>query len=152
MSLEQARTQLAQPIPDLPNIVMRECGGRSKRISLIRVYVKGPEVLLAYTHGLWMSVGGKRLGLYFLERRVRDGSVRGHPAQITARGRKRKVFFCGDGFSCGEKVVNEVEGTGAAFYPNGAELHWVENDLDIHLQGPYKDSVLIELAEGLRFG
>lgn len=154
-TLAEARRRFRFPIPELPAISLPDaCGREVSRVSLVSVTGTKNAVVLGYTHGLWISVGtepgGRLLGDWGTPRRKIDGMVRGHPAEITLRGWKRRYFFCSSGYDCDDFLRDSVRP--GDWYPLGAELAWTERGANIHLQGPFPESEMVYLAGRLRFG
>ena len=156
LTTDQARRQSSLAIATLPNVMFEEpCRSNLSPITLLEVTANENQVLLSYSHAVWLRLtrpsprpsGG--LGLYAMPRKIEVGKVRGRRAEITAHGWKRSYFFCGSGFDCSAILYDSVNAQ--RWHPLGAELHWVENGVDIRLQGPYRASELALLATKLEF-
>jgi hypothetical protein len=137
----------------LPPIALKECKGRTAPVRLLAAYGIGkqPIMTLSYSQGLWLRfskppfAGGLRASVNGGHASV--ATVRGYRADVDAMG-DRRPFFCGHGFVCSEVFSDR---SGARWYPLGAQLRWIENGVNVYLQGPFDDDVLKHLADQIRF-
>jgi hypothetical protein len=153
-TIDEIRSSVDFGVPEIPPVLLRDVASmKVAPVSLIQAFGVRWGVVEYYSHGLTIMVRPRiQISRQQFTRAWsggRPGRVRGQTAQISYPSG-------GTGFSlCIRKApvqsAVEIGANGYHRHARSASIEWMEDREQISLSGPYHHSILMKLAEGLRF-